>query len=83
MTAVEGVVAVAPRAVVTARWWVGDEHDPQKRSVAFVIVDDPGCVTWAEQIRRIADLVPLRAHWEVLPVPADVSGHHIFMGVPS
>lgn len=69
------------RVVVVARWLVGDEHDPGCRSVAFIAVDDEELTPWAEQVRRIADLIPHEATWEILPVPADVSQHTFFRSV--
>lgn len=71
------------RAVVTGRWYAGDRHAPLLRSIAFVITDDPGHVGWGEQVRRIAALMPARAQWEVIPVPADVSAHDALNGTPS
>lgn len=66
---------MASRAVCIARW---HEPDPVhadcvlSRNVAFVITDDEQAVSWGEQVKRIAELVPEKARWEVLPVPADV-----------
>ena len=67
------------RAVVVAFWRERvEEFDvPQRRSMAFVITDDPDHEPWGEQIRRLAEWVPMFrvAHpgvqWEVHPVPAD------------